>query len=387
MPKPQTPSEFREPTIDELLALMHRNEKLFWKSGDGSPKHREEFLEALKARWRAGQKPFTPSLNPLEQIAIPEIPPDASVARRTGGQYEPCLAQEVSQEVSESETQMFKTVLLQEGLWEKASAAITRIPVWKDLGPWLKWASACFAFAATMTQVGEFLWAEVGLILCGFCCLMQVFVWTVSARPWTRIALKLALGFASIALAAVSMLTVVKIKGDKKWTNLASDNKNAVTPNSSPSSATNVTPNEAQIIAAPSIQPIKPSPSSSASPSPPSTTNPSVGQSATIPFGFVAVPVSAQLIVEPGQGQSVLKLLRTQAAYQGPESVLQFELLNLGNESVYFGGANVDHKHGVLLFDSRYWQTVDTADLYLIAAKTCRVGVTFVWPKPMQLEK
>jgi len=50
------PPESREPTIDELVAFMHANEIPFWKSGDGRPEQREQFLEGIKARWRAAQK-------------------------------------------------------------------------------------------------------------------------------------------------------------------------------------------------------------------------------------------------------------------------------------------------------------------------------------------
>ena len=38
--------------MDELLRLMHADERRFWESGDGSPRQREEFLEGIKARWR-----------------------------------------------------------------------------------------------------------------------------------------------------------------------------------------------------------------------------------------------------------------------------------------------------------------------------------------------
>ena len=52
-----TPPELREPTLDELLGFMHADERQFWHSGSGTPKHREEFLEGIKARWRAAQQP------------------------------------------------------------------------------------------------------------------------------------------------------------------------------------------------------------------------------------------------------------------------------------------------------------------------------------------
>jgi len=53
-----TPLESREPTLGELLAFMHADERQFWQSGSGTPKHREEFLEGIKAQWRAAQQPI-----------------------------------------------------------------------------------------------------------------------------------------------------------------------------------------------------------------------------------------------------------------------------------------------------------------------------------------
>src|SRR5215213_1986113 len=66
------PPESREPTLEELLPLMHADELAFWKSGSGSPEQREEFLESLKARWRAAQEPVGTPPSP----APPERKPD-----------------------------------------------------------------------------------------------------------------------------------------------------------------------------------------------------------------------------------------------------------------------------------------------------------------------
>jgi hypothetical protein len=61
------PPKPREPTIDELLALMHADEIAFWKSGSGSPKQREEFLEGIKERWRNTPVNSIPQPSPSEE--------------------------------------------------------------------------------------------------------------------------------------------------------------------------------------------------------------------------------------------------------------------------------------------------------------------------------
>ncbi len=99
----------------------------------------------------------------------------------------------------------------------KTQSWIHRIPVWKEFGPWLKWASACFAFAATMTQVSEYLLAEVGLVACGICCIVQIYVWTFSQKR--KPIVKLTLALLSVGLMTVAALTVYKIKDDKPWSN------------------------------------------------------------------------------------------------------------------------------------------------------------------------
>ena len=61
-----------QPTIDELLAIMHADELQFWKSGSGSPKQRDEFLEGIKVRWRERQRSVIASSTPES----PESKPD-----------------------------------------------------------------------------------------------------------------------------------------------------------------------------------------------------------------------------------------------------------------------------------------------------------------------
>lgn len=76
-----TPLESREPTLDELLAFMHADERQFWHSGSGTPKHREEFMEGIKAQWRAAQQPiiFTPNTELPERKSDEKTPYENSV--------------------------------------------------------------------------------------------------------------------------------------------------------------------------------------------------------------------------------------------------------------------------------------------------------------------
>jgi hypothetical protein len=71
-PGPDAPSEPREPTIDELLAIMHADELPFWESDSVSPQQKADWLEGIKARWRALQAPVTSPSNPEP----PESKPD-----------------------------------------------------------------------------------------------------------------------------------------------------------------------------------------------------------------------------------------------------------------------------------------------------------------------
>jgi serine/threonine protein kinase len=64
MAHPPKPPESREPTLDELLAIMHADERQFWEMGECSPQQRAEFSEGIKARWRALQEPISPDALP-----------------------------------------------------------------------------------------------------------------------------------------------------------------------------------------------------------------------------------------------------------------------------------------------------------------------------------
>jgi hypothetical protein len=117
---------------------------------------------------------------------------------------------------------------------------IHRIPVWKEFGHWLKWASGCFAFALGMTQVNEYAWALAGLIGCGICCIAQIYVWTASPSRFKNRITKLLLALISLTMIMISGLTVLKIRGDKPLSNLISVNKQAALPK--PVSSTELKP-------------------------------------------------------------------------------------------------------------------------------------------------
>jgi cell division septation protein DedD len=60
-------SDPQRPTIDELLAIMHADERQFWESGNGKPQQREEFLEGIKERWRKTPVRKIPFANPTDE--------------------------------------------------------------------------------------------------------------------------------------------------------------------------------------------------------------------------------------------------------------------------------------------------------------------------------
>jgi hypothetical protein len=98
---------------------------------------------------------------------------------------------------------------------------IHRIPVWKEFGHWLKWASASFAFAVGMVGAGEYLVAEFALIAAILCCIAQTWIWqrnTKSAfRDWSG---RVSLAVLSIMLGGFAMVDVFFIKGRNDWTHL-----------------------------------------------------------------------------------------------------------------------------------------------------------------------
>lgn len=81
-----------------------------------------------------------------------------------------------------------------------------------------------------MTQVNEYGWAMAGLVLCGVCCLGQLYVWTASPNRFRNTAAKSVLAFLSVTMIVISGLTVIKIKGEKPWSNLLEQNKKSSPP-------------------------------------------------------------------------------------------------------------------------------------------------------------
>jgi hypothetical protein len=125
----------------------------------------------------------------------------------------------------------------------KSKSWIHRIPVWKEFGAWLKWASACFAFALTMTQINEYGWALVGLLACGGCCLAQLYVWTASPNRFKNGVAKCFLAFLSLGIILIGMMTVIRIKGERQWSNLLQNKPQASpmpTPSQNPSPALSI---------------------------------------------------------------------------------------------------------------------------------------------------
>jgi hypothetical protein len=266
------------------------------------------------------------------------------------------------------------TVLEDSGPGSRLSELLNKIPVWKEFSPWLKWGSGFFALAATMTQLGEYGWAMLALVLCGLCCLTQIAVWTASASIYKNGIWKAALFILSMALIVTAGLTLLRIKGDKPWSNLQGHQSPVLTP--TPSPLVSSLPFQRPVIqttpsptSTPTLQLVKPNPSASL---------------IVVPSGFTAKPESAQLVIEGGTRQNVLALLRAQEKYKGPGAVLQFEVLVINSEGLFAGGESVNDKTGLPITESRYWQQVDISDLYFYMQKTGRVAITFVWLKPLK---
>jgi hypothetical protein len=79
------PPELREPTLDELLAIMHATDRQFWASGSSSPTQREDLLEGYKAAWRAKQQLVTSPPSPEPSESKPKVlPPSKKKSARAG---------------------------------------------------------------------------------------------------------------------------------------------------------------------------------------------------------------------------------------------------------------------------------------------------------------
>jgi len=132
--------------------------------------------------------------------------------------------------------------------------------------PWLKRAAIFGGLTATSVQLKEYLVAEAFLIVGLFCCIAQVYVWTVPLkRPFGRWIARIGLAIVTISLFIVFGLTVAKMRGPEPWSVWLRD-KAIVTmpPVSQPSTSQATSPSSL--------------PSSSGSPaaSPPQTPKPSV---------------------------------------------------------------------------------------------------------------
>jgi hypothetical protein len=181
-----SPREPHEPTVKQLIALMNSDEREYWTSASGTPAQRERFWETIKARWRREQE--LQVLREQERLPSPK------------GQSKP-------------------------------KSWIHRIPVWKKLGPWLKWAApASFGFATGMVGVGEYAAAELALGLTILCYLVQTWVWQRKTNRciWNMF-VKLVSGTVIIVVGAFAMILVVSIKGPNDWTHLRRPGRSLVT--------------------------------------------------------------------------------------------------------------------------------------------------------------
>jgi hypothetical protein len=70
-----------------------------------------------------------------------------------------------------------------------------------------------------MIQVNEYAFAMMGFLVCGLCCLTQIYVWTNPPKRYPRVTRSL-LGFLCVAVIVIGVWDAWKIKSDRPWTNL-----------------------------------------------------------------------------------------------------------------------------------------------------------------------
>ncbi len=224
------PPIHRKPSDAELIEFMDSKTRQSWERGDLTAPQRARIWEGNKRRWRAAQKK---TINSDTLASLREF--EAKFNR---------LADSIQEAVADSPEQPRRLNKEQTSTTEpqKKVSWIHRIPVWREFGPWLKWASACFAFALGMTQVNEYGWALAGLIGCGICCLAQIYVWTASPNRFRNRAMKAFLAVLSLGMITVASLTVITIGQDKPWSNLFQKNTERSEMKSAPPPATQLTP-------------------------------------------------------------------------------------------------------------------------------------------------
>lgn len=95
----------------------------------------------------------------------------------------------------------------------KQPSWIHRIPVWKEFGPWLKWASALATGATIAVGFGEYALGLILLTLCLACCIAQIWVWQTDRHR----ALKALLMIFAVALVSYGVIVTIDQRGDKPW--------------------------------------------------------------------------------------------------------------------------------------------------------------------------
>lgn len=216
--KPVRPAPFANPSEQQIRQeRMWRDIQMTGKADPNdiaeeeaeAERYRRELADARERKQKEAETKFgKPDLRQLQD--------EVDRASKVMGEAAKILRRKPEKELSITES--------------KKISWIHRIPVWKEFGHWLKWASGCFAFALGMTQVNEYAWALAGLVGCGVCCLVQIYVWTASPNRFKNGIIKLFLTLISLMMILVSGLTVLKIKGDKPWSNLISVNRQATLP-------------------------------------------------------------------------------------------------------------------------------------------------------------
>jgi heme/copper-type cytochrome/quinol oxidase subunit 4 len=425
-PPEHNPADSREPTIDELLALMAADEQAFWKSGDGSLKQREEFLEFFKARWRAAQEP-TPQPEQQESkpdddkpiYKVPHPQPTEEQLRRerinraiqSGGRPDPeDLAEERAEEVRHQravvetterklrETRSDKKVAKKPAK-KQASAGGKRAkkrpprPA-SNNNPWHKRGDIILAIILTClagamaiaivllpptSTVTVTLWLSVMFILLG----VAVFL-IGHFFDWPRLK--------TIAALAVPLVTVL-IFGWVAWPQPTSSQIAALPPVSSPTEAPTVLPTPQPRLTPTATPTLTTTPVAQPFVVPTSQPSPVRATMTELPPLSTSTPnppvlFNRNIPLKGGTRQRLSDVLRA-GGYTGPLLVEELTIRNpvTGTGDFYYGESDVNSENGNLLQpgdshhmggggrqDSR--DVNDTRQIYLFAPKEAVVGIT-----------
>jgi hypothetical protein len=377
---------------------MHADELPYWDRGIGSPKEREEWLEGIKARWRAAQEPATPPSNPEP----PESEPDDELPSRVVEALEKTAKEIFSIATSrdrledKSETLPPKAPLVDTVKQSKTpnkrkraskSSKKAHLSKTQNAGVWLALGFAVLERGLDVIGYHDLVIGGLLFVLAFGFFVRWFWLWERAARwrmRWRAII---------ILTGAVVYSTFVGFQLYKQAKEEVSAKSPTPAPIISPSTQVTPTPLVARSASpspSPQSTPVA-SPStvnSAASPSPsPTPTMRAAGTSkivSAVPIDPAQINFNRRIPLKGGSRQRLSDVL-TEGGYKGSMLLQELTIRNLDSDDViYYGESDVNEANGNPLDQgSAYtWRVggqqdiIDARQIYLFTGKDGRIGIT-----------